>query len=141
MKKILFSIVLLAIAFKGFAQTASDYYKEGKNSYDKKDYKMAVYWYQEAVKQGRAKAQLGLGGMYFNGQGVAKDYKKAIYWYQKAAKQGNAVARYYLGWMYYNGEGVDRDNKKAFYWYQKAAEQGVAEAQNNLEHMYREGKA
>jgi len=35
--------------------------------------------------QGNALAQLGLGGMYANGQGVPQDYAQAVIWYRKAA--------------------------------------------------------
>ena len=50
-------------------------------------------------KTGRAgaKAQLNLGNMYCNGDGVEQDYTEAVVWYRKAAEQGNAGAQFNLG--------------------------------------------
>ena len=47
-------------------------------------------------------AQYDLGGMYYNGQGVAKNYAEAMKWFRKAADQGSANAQYGLGVMYDN---------------------------------------
>jgi TPR repeat protein len=44
------------------------------------DDKAAMKWYRQAAEQGHAKAQLNLGVMYGNGQGVAKDYALAYMW-------------------------------------------------------------
>ena len=63
----------------------------------------------QVAKQGNAKAQYNLGGMYYNGKGVRKDYAQAVQWYRKAAEQGNAKAQFNLGLMYYNGQGVSHD--------------------------------
>ena len=54
----------------------------------------------QVAKQGNAKAQYNLGGMYYNGKGVRKDYAQAVQWYRKAAEQGHAKAQLNLGLMY-----------------------------------------
>ena len=94
----------------------------------------------QVAKQGNAKAQYNLGGMYYNGQGVRKDYAQAVQWYRKAAEQGNAKAQYNLGVMYEKGQGVRKDYVEAVRWYRKAAEQGIAEAQFNLGVKYANGQ-
>ena len=94
----------------------------------------------QVAKQGNAKAQYNLGGMYYNGQGVRKDYAQAVQWYRKAAEQGYAVAQYNLGQMYREGQGVRKDYVEAVKWYRKAAEQGFAKAQYNLGLMYAKGE-
>ncbi|MGN6890600.1 tetratricopeptide repeat protein, partial [Neisseria sp. P0014.S004] len=71
----------------------------------------------QVAKQGNAKAQYNLGGMYYNGQGVRKDYAQAVQWYRKAAEQGNAKAQYNLGVMYEKGQGVRKDYVEAVRWY------------------------
>ena len=81
------------------------------------------------AKQGDAKVQYLLGGMYCLGNGTPQDYKKAIYWLTKSAEQGDVSAQYLLGGMYSLGNGTPQDYKKAIYWYTKSAEQGNAEAQ------------
>ena len=107
--------------------------------YQNKDYEEAAYWFRKAADQGYAAAQVTLGSMYEEGQGVAKDYKKAVYWYRKAANQGDEDAKTFLGVMYYKGQGVARDYKEAAYWFRKAADQGDEIGQSNLGYMYRNG--
>jgi hypothetical protein len=99
-----------------------------------------VAWYSKAAEQGNALAQISLGAMYENGQGVAQDYQAAVAWYRKAAEQGNADAQYNLGLKYVDGQGVAQDYQAAVTWYRKAAEQGNADAQNNLGVMYSKGQ-
>ncbi len=102
-------------------------------------YSKAVYWYRKAAAQGNAGAQINLGWMYANGQGVPRDYAKALYWARKAAAQGGAWAQSNLGLMYDRGQGIPQDHTKAAYWYRKAAAQGNADAQFTLGLMYDKG--
>ncbi|MGN6837925.1 tetratricopeptide repeat protein, partial [Neisseria sp. P0022.S010] len=71
----------------------------------------------QVAKQGNAKAQYNLGGMYDNGQGVRKDYAQAVQWYRKAAEQVFAKAQYNLGVMYEKGQSVRKDYVEAVRWY------------------------
>ena len=124
---------------KSPGQSAEDYYKKGKEYFDKKDYQNSLEWFQKAADQGYSNAQNFLGYMYENGYGVTQDYTKAVELYQKAADQGLIIAQCNLGLMYANGYGVTQDYDKAIKWYQKAANQGNARAQNNLGLMYQNG--
>ncbi|WP_295698474.1 tetratricopeptide repeat protein, partial [uncultured Neisseria sp.] len=94
----------------------------------------------QAAEQGNAQAQLNLGLMYVNGQGVRQDYTQAAQWYRRAAEQGVAQAQYALGVMYENGQGVHQDYTQAVQWYRRAAEQGDANAQYTLGVMYAQGQ-
>ena len=94
----------------------------------------------QAAKQGNAKAQVNLGLMYEQGQGVRQDYAQAVQWYRRAAEQGYADAQVNLGLMYANGQGVRQDYTQAVQWCRRAAEQGHAGAQFNLGVMYAEGR-
>ncbi len=96
----------------------------------------AVYWIRKSAEQGYDLAQLSLGSMYYDGEGVAKDDSQAVYWWRKAAEQGNAKAQCNLGVMYYNGNGVSKDDSQAVYWWRKSAEQGNADAQSRLAAAY-----
>ncbi len=89
---------------------------------------------------GDADAQLRLGALYEQGEGVVQDYIQAETWYSKAAQQGNAEAQFDLGGLYYDGKGVSQDYAQAAIWYRKAAEQGDADAQFNLGLMYAGGE-
>lgn len=98
---------------------------------------------------GNAKAQNGLGVMYYTGEIVTKDATGKVMdndpaaaagWFYRAAIQGYAEAQFNLGLMYANGEGVTKDESKAVEWFRKAAEQGNVDAQNNLGVMYFTGE-
>lgn len=87
---------------------------------------------RQKAEEGSVNAQVDLGSMYWNGNGIKQDEFAAVYWYRKAAIQGDATAQFVLGWAYDIGRGIDESDTKAVYWYRKAAEQGYALAENNL---------
>jgi TPR repeat protein len=92
------------------------------------------------AEQGNAFAQVNLGLMYANGDGVPENDVEAVRWYRLAAEQGHAFAQHNLGLMYADGEGVPENDVEAVKWYRLAAEQGHAFAQNNLGLMYGNGR-
>ena len=87
--------------------------EEGTAAYERKDFATALVWFRKAADQGQAIAQLILGAMYAEGEGVPKDDQQALYWYRKAADQGQAEAQFNLGLMYANGQGVPKDDQQA----------------------------
>ena len=91
------------------------------------------------AEQDDAAAQLRVGLMYYNGQGVLQDYAEAMQWFRKSALQGNPFAQSNVAYMYEKGEGVPQDYVEAARWYRQAAEQGNAQAQFTLGYMYEKG--
>src|ERR1700677_887911 len=94
---------------------------------------------REAAEKGDALAELNLGDMYHDGDGVTKDSMEAFKWYRKAAEQGNAIAEFDLGLMYDDADGVRKDSEASIKWYQKAAEHGSSAAEYNLGLIYDNG--
>lgn len=133
MKKLMSAFLLSAVSVS-YAGV-----NEGFEAYKKGNYALALKEFKKAAEQGDASAQVGLGVMYHNGQGVPQDDAQAVVWYKKAAEQGHASAQFNLGVMYGKGEGVPQDDSQAVVWYKKAAEQGDAIAQYNLGVMYAKG--
>ena len=88
---------------------------------------------KKLAKQGCAKAQLNLGDMYSNGEGVEKNCKEAAKWYKKAADQGEVNAQFALAVMYYKGLGVQINHSEAVKWWKKAADQGHSGARYFLD--------
>jgi hypothetical protein len=76
----------------------------------------------EDAFRGDAAAQMKLGDIYANGQGVPQDYGEAARWYRLAANQGDAKAQHRLGDMYFNGQGVPKDFGEAARWYRLAGD-------------------
>lgn len=60
---------------------ASEYWEKG-------DYEQAFLWCKKAAEQGDVTAQLNLGLMYKEVEGVLQDYEQAFYWYKRSADQG-----------------------------------------------------
>jgi hypothetical protein len=101
------------------------------------------------AEAGDAKAQNGLGVMYYTGEAISKDPSGKILsndpataaaWFHRSAAQGYADAQFNLGLMYANGEGVPQDAAKAVELFKQAADQGNVDAQNNLGVMYYSGE-
>ncbi|KAF9159145.1 hypothetical protein DFQ26_006859 [Actinomortierella ambigua] len=92
----------------------------------------SLSWYHKAAKGGNAAAQLALGEMYEQGQGVDASDVEAANWYRKAAVYGLAKAQVKFGKMYEEGRGVGQDNVEAVRWFRLAAEQGQVDAQVKL---------
>jgi TPR repeat protein len=85
-------------------------------AFDRQDYEAALQLCRPLAEQGDARAQTGLGGMYYNGQGVQQDYAEAAKWTRKAAEQGYTPAQADLGILYWNGQGVQSDVVLAYMW-------------------------
>jgi TPR repeat protein len=114
-------------------------FETGMDAYQRGNYATALSEWRLLADEGDAQAQLHLGLLYANGDGVPQDYAKARQWYEKAAAQEYAMAQYNLGLLYDNGDGVPQDYVKARQWYEKAAARGYAMAQTNLGVLYRSG--
>ena len=114
--------VVLVLALALSAPVLAADLEAGLEAYDRGDYATALEEWRPLAEQGDADAQLGLGAMYFYGQGVPQDYAEAVKWYRLAAEQGQADAQIALGFMYYFGHGVPQDYVQAHMWYSLAAE-------------------
>lgn len=126
------------LAISGSAANAQDFDK-GMAAYKAGDYKTALKEFLPLAEGGDAVAQITVGRMYRNGEGVVQNYIEAVKWYQLAADQGNALAQFDLGWMYRNGRGVVEDDAEAVKWFRLASDQGMLEAQVNMGWMYAQG--
>ena len=50
-------------------------------------------WCRKAAEQGNPQAQMNLGALLLNGQGVERNAVKGLIWIQKAAEQGMSPQR------------------------------------------------
>jgi uncharacterized protein len=132
--------VILIISLCMVSPAIAGPYEDAATAVRRGDYKTAYRLYKPLAEQGFPIAQLNLGYMYANGQGVPQDYAEAMKWYRKAANQGDTMAQYNLGVMYASGQGVPQNYAEASKWYRKAADHGDAPAQFNLGSMYAKGQ-
>lgn len=78
---------------------------------------------QEA-ENGNPKAQLLLGQIFENGDGVVQDYSESFRWYKAAAEQGDVAALVQIASFKAEGLGTDKDLIGAMGLYEKAADAG-----------------
>ncbi|MDR1385710.1 MAG: sel1 repeat family protein [Planctomycetaceae bacterium] len=98
----------------------------------KKDFGLAIKWFQQAAEKGNAKGQVMYGTCFFIGVVVPQDNKQAFEWFQKAANQGDSGGQWRLAFCYVAGLGTDKNTKKAFELFRKSAEQGDLDGMWNL---------
>ena len=101
----------------------------GISAYTAGNYEVAAREFMESAHQGDDDAQMTLGFMYANGEGVTRDDVEAAKWFAAAAAQGNPLAQISLGSAYADGKGVAEDYDLAIQWFTTAADQGHAKAQ------------
>ncbi len=108
-------------------------YGEAFQAYQKGDYVTARTKWLPLAEGGSSAAQLFVGFIYDNGQGVAKDDAAAAAWYRESAERGNMVAQIRLALMYRAGRGVPQDRVQAWVWAGMAA--------RKEDHMHRIGRS
>ena len=126
MKNLHVLLMISLLTFAGGVAIAQDY-DAGLKAAQADDFQTALKEWKPLADQGHAGAQVFLGVMYANGEGVPEDDAEAVRWYRLAADQGLADAQVFLGMMYANGEGVPEDDAEAARWLRLAADQGLAD--------------
>jgi len=129
LKSILLSFL---ITFSGVI--LADFYN-GRDAYDRGDYKVAMEEWSRSAKLGDVDSQVGLAFGYALGKGVESDPKKSVFWFRKAAEQGDSTAQSSLGLAYEYGQGVTKNINTSIKWYKKAAKQGHKKAKAKLEKL------
>jgi TPR repeat protein len=100
-------------------------YQAGLHAYLKREYAVALKkWRPLAEREAESSAaQLFLGFMTFQGQGVPRNPSAAAEWYRRSADQDNMLAQLRLAFLYRHGEGVPKDLIRAYLWASLAARQ------------------
>lgn len=119
--------------------SADEAFRKAEEFNKKKNYTEAMRWYRVAADRGNAQAQVEVGNLYGQGQGVPQNYGEALRWYRLAANQGNDEAQNNVGFFYMSGWGVPQDYAEAMRWLRKAADQGNEVAQRNIGMIYLQG--
>jgi TPR repeat protein len=81
------------------------------------DFASALSLLRPLAEQGNADAQISLGNMHFEGNGVPLNTAEAVKWYTLAADHGNANAQMTLGFLYEYGDAVPQDYVQAYKWF------------------------
>ncbi len=149
MKKfLLLAIVLFVSPFavidarttEGKENQVPDYYQEFMDAYDKQDYAKALKIIRPVAERGNPLAQVVLGTLYLDGEGVNQDMTEAFRLFSLSAETEFVEGQYWTGYMYENGLGVKQDYAKAVVYYEKSAKQDSERAMLRLGLMYEEGR-
>lgn len=84
------------------------------------------------ANKGNSYAEVLLGKLYFNGNGVEKNVNKAIKLYEKSAAQGHFLGEYELSLLYLDGIQVKKDTIKGKALLESSANKGYGNAQAML---------
>lgn len=93
-----------------------------------------------AAGTGHPEAQVMLGQILLQGQGIERDAPLALTWFRIAAAQHSAMAHNMLGRCHEHGWGVAADLTSAAGHYQQAAEQGLDWGLYNLANLLATGR-
>ena len=115
-------------------------FQKGWSAYYRGDYATALNELRPVAAGGHPAAQVNLGIMYEEGQGVQQNLAEALRWYRQAALGGYAKGQLRLGTLYQAGKGVPQDTAEAIKWYRMAAGRRDTEAMMILGKVYRDGR-
>ena len=113
-----FGILFVALALAGTAVAGP--LEDGVEAVNRGDYATALQLLRPLAEQGDPAAQINLGNMYFDGNGVPQNNAEAVKYYLLAADQGSADAQIALGFQYEYGEAVPQDYVQAHKWFDLA---------------------
>ena len=100
----------------------------------------AALWVRSAAEYGMPAAQLRLGRMLLEGNGVERDERAAFTWFERAADGGDAEAMNMAGRCYENGWGVPVDLRKAAECYRSSGEAGHDWGEYNFGNLLFDGR-
>lgn len=121
-------VLVLAFLIAGSFHALAGTFYDGISAYNQGDYQNALKHWRGLAAEGNAKAQSGLGYLYYKGLGVPQDSVKAATWFYRAAVQGQAEAQTFLGIMHSRGEGVPVNRVLSHMWCDLAVSQGFEQA-------------
>lgn len=133
------SLLAAALIFAPAPAVLADATTDAWSALEQGDFVAARELMTPLAENGAAWAQVNLGLIFAQGQGVEKDITEAMKWFRMAAEQGEPTAQHCLGMIFEEGRDVAADYAEAEKWYSKAADQGMVWAQRHLGLMHLRG--
>jgi TPR repeat protein len=121
-------IVALLLPALARADVADAAFRNGLAAFNEGSYARAQEAWVPLARAGDARAQTGLGFMYYSGRGVPRDSVRAAEFFQRAADQGEPTAQLFLALMYFKSDGVPMNAPLAMMWVELALAGGQVEA-------------
>lgn len=128
MRTFVLLIAALALIGPARAQNADAAFRNGLSAFNEGTYARARAVWGPLADAGDARAQAGLGYMYYSGRGVERDSARAAELFHRAADQGEPTAQLFLGMMHFQSDGVPKNSALAMMWLELAMAGGLGEA-------------
>jgi TPR repeat protein len=109
------------------AQDSDTAFRNGLSAFQTGSYDRARTLWGALAETGDARAQAGLGYMYYTGRGVTRDSGRAAELFQQAADKGEPTAQAFLAVMHFQADGLPRNLPLALMWLELAAAGGQPE--------------
>jgi uncharacterized protein len=109
------------------AQDSDTAFRDGLSAFQTGSYDRARAVWGALAEAGDARAQAGLGYMYYTGRGVSRDSARAAELFQRAADKGEPTAQAFLAVMHFQADGLPRNLPLALMWLELAAAGGQPE--------------
>jgi TPR repeat protein len=125
-----FVILLVALLLPDLAraEVTDAAFRNGLAAFNEGNYARAQQAWDPLARTGDARAQTGLGFMYYSGRGVPRDSVRAAEFFKRAAEQGEPTAQLFLALMYFKSDGVPMNAPLAMMWVELALAGGQTEA-------------
>jgi hypothetical protein len=109
------------------AEDADTTFRHGLDAFNAARYDRASAVWGPLAAAGDARAQSGLGFMYYSGRGVERDSARAAELFNRAAEQGEPTAQLFLALMYFRSDGLPANLPLAMMWIELSMSGGQSE--------------
>jgi uncharacterized protein len=121
-------VTAVAPARPAVAAATEAAFRNGLAAYNAGSYARALAAWEPIARAGDARAQAGLGFMYYSGRGVPRDAARAAELFSLAAEQNEPTAELFLALMYFGSDGVPASTPLAMMWAELAIAAGQVDA-------------
>jgi TPR repeat protein len=112
----------------GEKQGARELLEEACELFEAGDRSRSIKLFLKAATKGSREAQVNIGNIYDDGDGVVPNFDKARYWYKRAVTSGSPEGAYNLGIGYLNRG----DTRWSAHWFRVAKSMGHKDANEKL---------
>jgi TPR repeat protein len=128
MRLLLILLCALTLIGPARAEDADKVFRDGLTAFNEGSYARAFATWGPLAAAGDARAEEGIGFMYYTGRGVARDARHAAEYFYRAANQGEPTSQLLLAMMHFRSDGVPKSTPLALMWAELAMDGGQAEA-------------
>jgi TPR repeat protein len=118
--RIFIPVVFFALLGPARGEDGDSAFRSGLSAFNEGIYDRAEAAWGPLAAAGDARAQAGLGFMYYSGHGVGRDSARAAEFFDRAADQGEPTAQLFLALMYFKADGVPKSSPIAMMWLELA---------------------